>query len=822
MMRLAARCIRARRFGLACALFALLALAPHVSLAQSSGDLAAGLVEWSQTAERAEQALQSGLASSAAFETLRDELAGQRAAAEKAINSGSILVRSLKAQLDVLGPAPKKDESEPERIASQRQQLADALSAAEAPVIGARQAFARANVLIEEIDALVRGREASDLLAQSPSPLLPSSWSSTASDVAAYSNAIAIDLRKTIELRGGMGQYVESQVLPALGKALLALIVPFGIGHLVLRLLERRVAGGRRSARYVLNVVAIHVLRLLFTTVGAVLLTGSIIDIAVARNTTENLTATIVGAAVILVIANWLGNILFAPAQREIRLVGLDDRLARTSYHLCLAFGVAVSLEMLIEGAGEDFAFNPATKSVLTGLVVVLGSVVLFGLARVLLSSLDTGDRPRAVAGDECEPADDDPAGTGFLAFLARSMQFAAILAVVSGAIGYVPLAQQVLTPMILSLGIFGLAYVIHHAAIGAVRLFFGDERASSSLLPITVAVILVLTCIPALALIWGARFSDISETWRLLSNGFDIGGTRISLKVFVVLLVAFLVSLFVTRWLQRIVTSVVLPKTRIDAGGRNAISTGMGYVGVILSVLIAISAAGLDLSNLAIIAGALSVGVGFGMQAIISNFVSGIILLIERPIKEGDWIEVSGHSGIVRKIAVRSTRLETFDRHDVIIPNSDLIAGSVINMTLSSQTGRLIIPVGIAYRSDLERTKQILLEAAAGNADLLSYPPPQVFFIRLGESSIDLELRCFLHDVGTIVKTRSDLLFAIYAAFEQNHIEIPYPQRDVNLRNVGELMEGLLWVKRQQTAEGQGALAGPAPAAEAGKDTKD
>jgi len=241
---------------------------------------------------------------------------------------------------------------------------------------------------------------------------------------------------------------------------------------------------------------------------------------------------------------------------------------------------------------------------------------------------------------------------------------------------------------------------------------------------------------------------------------------------------------------MQRGLRETVLPRTKMDPGARNALVTGMGYVGMTLSALVAVSVAGLNLSNLAVVAGALSVGVGFGLQTIVANFVSGIILLIERPIAEGDWIEVSGHSGIVKKIAVRSTQISTFDKHDVIVPNQDLIGGTVKNMTLSSRMGRLIIPVGVAYGSDLELTKGILEKAAADHKSLVKNPTPSVLFRGLGDSSLDFELRCYLRDVDDMATTQSDLLFRIYVDLSKAGVEIPFPQRDVNLRDFSNFRE--------------------------------
>lgn len=751
------------KWGLATSLLLFFAFVVFASLTLSSAQAQSEgpdpVKQWDETALRAEQALHAGQASSDAFEVLRTELATQRAQAETVVDSGALSIRLLEAQIATLGPAPGKDDKEPELIAARRKQLGDELAKAREPVMNAKQASARANVLIEEIDRLVRSRSTTSLLESKPSPLLPSSWSALVGDFGRLEAKIADDITRVRAPSPEPFDFVGDRLVPSGILLLVTLLLPVGLGHFLLIYLERRIKAPAGSMRFVGQAVGVHVIRLVLSLIAASLVVIAAVLLEDGIKSIQNTSSAAIAIAVAFVVANWIGNILYAPSQPALRLIGLSDGLSRACYWLGMAFAGSLGLELLVEGLAEDFAFSPGGSSALQTISIVIGCLILFAFAKILRSIASE------IAADK-DDQDDAPFGPGFFRLSGRLVQGLAVLSLLAAAAGYVPLARASLAPMMGSIAIFGLAFILHYVVMLPVRGALRGQQSSLELASMVIAVVIVLISLPLVAIVWGAREAELAELWRIIQNGVDLGGARLSPKVLLVLVVTFLLGMVLTRWLQRMVERMVLPKTRIDSGGRNAIRTGLGYVGFIVSALMAISVAGLNLSNLAIIAGALSVGVGFGMQTIVSNFVSGIILLIERPIKEGDWIEVSGFSGIVRKIAVRSTRIETFDRHDVIIPNADLIAGTVKNMTLSSRAGRMIIPINISRNADVDGIRTILLETARQHPAILAQPAPQVFLRNLGAATMNFELRCYLRDVGTETGARSDLLLTLNRTF--------------------------------------------------------
>ena len=292
------------------------------------------------------------------------------------------------------------------------------------------------------------------------------------------------------------------------------------------------------------------------------------------------------------------------------------------------------------------------------------------------------------------------------------------------------------------------------------------------------------------LMLVW-----DFSEaTWQQmttsLQTGFQVGSLNIVPARILLAVGSFGLLTILSGWIKNRLSAHWLKKTRLDRGAREASETISGYIGFALTVVISLSVAGVDLSHLALIAGALSVGIGFGLQNIVNNFVSGLILLFERPIKTGDWIVVGSTEGYVKRIRIRSTQIQTFDRADVIVPNSELISGQVTNWMLQDTQGRVKINVGVAYGTDTERVKELLLEAAKTNSLVIhggDKYQPRVLFREFGESSLNFELRVYVENIDERLIVVSELNFAIDKIFRENHIEIPFPQRDIHIRSMPE-----------------------------------
>jgi small-conductance mechanosensitive channel len=314
-------------------------------------------------------------------------------------------------------------------------------------------------------------------------------------------------------------------------------------------------------------------------------------------------------------------------------------------------------------------------------------------------------------------------------------------------------------------------------------------ERLALPLSLILKFAVLVLA-VPFLMLQWGYTWPDIREWYRQLFFGLRIGSTEVTIGALLASIVVFGLGYAAARLFQGWLDAQVLRPAGISGGVRNSIRTGVGYVGIIIAAVVAFSYAGFNLSSLAIVAGALSVGIGFGLQNLVNNFVSGIILLAERPIRVGDLVLAGGEQGHVRKISVRSTEIETADGANVLIPNSFFISEKVKNWTFRNNISRITISIGVAYGSDPRQVRTAMLGVAQKHAEVLRMPAPAVTLDEFGAANIGFTLYAFVADVEKAGSIRTDLAIAILDAFAAAGIAVPSGQNEITIRNLDRLRE--------------------------------
>ncbi len=742
---------------------------------------------WLSIAERAEQVIDVGRASSASLEKLRSEIVTYREVFAKSREQNTARIATLESQLLALGEEPENGE-EPEDIAKLRLNLNGQLDALRVPRVVSGEAHSQANGLIGEIDRIIRARQTKRLLARGPSPLNPIYWPAAWHDV---QTALVGLVNETT--RNWRSEAIRARI-----RQELPVILAFGVVGLLLllfgwRLSERlgtflRQFGGRGTGVWGF---VVSLARIVLPLVGTIILVQGVMMTNVLGLRGTLIIEAVPGWALTLLAFNWLGGQLYAGHRQTDLLPAPKNRRGEMILYVKL-LAVALVLQSAVDLYGEIESIADASRAVVAFPVILSGALLLFRLQQVGLSE-------RARANDIAAAPLRSPGVYRIVASVRRGAVFLALISPVLAGLGYGAAAEAIVYPVILSLALISIVLILQR--------FFGDlydwlsgareTDTRETLFSVLIGFVLALAAVPLIALIWGARLADLTEMWFKFMDGFQVGDASISPTAFLTFALIFVVGYSVTRLLQSGLRTNLLPKTKIDPGGQNAIVAFTGYLGIFLAALVAVSGAGLDLSSVAIVAGALSVGIGFGLQTIVSNFVSGIILLIERPIAKGDWIEVGGFAGYVRDISVRSTRIETFDRADVIVPNSDLIAGAVTNYTRGKTVGRVKVPVGVAYGTDTRTVEAILLGIAKAHPMVLANPGPSVVFQGFGADALDFEIRAILRDVNWMLSVKSDMNHEIAKQFSEAGIEIPFAQRDIWLRNP-EVLRGDISAPKQ------------------------
>ncbi len=738
---------------------------------------------WTQILEDAEKySEQAGDKPELAAEIL-ERIQTVRTQARTAKQEAEDGIKAVEPLLEALGPAPAEGEpAEADEVAAKRADYNEQLAALKARVSRAELATTQAKALEEKISARQLSRRFESLWARYPLPIAPDTGtaaiSAGANFLARLVAAPAAWWQGLPADRSGLGQGL---------RVILAIVIGAGLGFaLRLVLLARwgRDPGTAEPsyARRLFGAIAEGVARGI---VPALVLIGFLLWAGPGEGLRPGLFADAVTglsvALILFVLATGLPRAVLAPDLPAWRLAPVTAAGAQAISRRVTILAGLFGIDLFCRIAGAETVTQPEARSFFGLIANGLEAAAVIALVRPALWRTDP---------------DDPDARTGrFWPGLRSVAGLIAIAALLTALIGYAALADYLVKNLLVS-GVIGGAAVLVRGLLreligaalrsGITRDKLGVGGPTRTLLKFWIRAVLDVAMVAAtlflVAPVWGVPIADL---WRWTSDtlrGFTIGNVTISITDIVVAVVVFTLAMMATRMVQRTLSDRVLPQTRLDVGVRHSLAAGFGYVGMTIAAALGIAALGIDLSNIALIAGALSVGIGFGLQNVVNNFVSGLILLIERPIKVGDWVVVGGSEGLVKRINVRATELETFQRASVIIPNADILSGSLVNWTHKDRHGRIEIVVGVAYGSDTALVRELLLNCARDHPKVLDQPEPFVLFQDFGASSLDFELRAFTSDVMYKIRIASDLRYDIDKAFRDANIEIPFPQRVVHL----------------------------------------
>ncbi|HYF54923.1 MAG TPA: DUF3772 domain-containing protein [Salinarimonas sp.] len=734
------------------------------------------------------------------------DLQGLRAGVDALVERARAIVDDLSPRLDAararlaqLGDKPEEGAApeSPELQADRRAREAEAAELDETQRIG-RAVMLQGQQIAAAVSERRRTIFARSVFRQSQSLASPALWLDVARtmprDVAAL-RRVFTDWAERVR---------RESTAPSIALVLAATFAAAGLAWGRRRLLPRLVVRdpGAAPSPLTLHVAALQVLVL--GTLPAVVASLAVFAALDAAGFLPVRVRPVAGAAlaglafVAFVIA--LADAVLAPGRDGWRLLRMADVSARRLMRLAVALAWIVALAKLADAVNAAIAAGLPLSVVTRGAFAAAAALALAATLRRFAAG--------AVEEEAClGPYIPEANAGGPL----RILGWAAVAALVAGLLtGYVAFAAFLVDQLAWVAILAALFFLsVRLVDVVLVRSLRDPTRLSSALQANTglrrrslqqiavlvdgVARVVLILAVALLALApWGVESRDLLSSARAAFFGLQVGDLTISLSGIVLAIGIFALGVVVTRIVQRWLETAFLPATDLDAGLRNSIKTAFGYLGFFAAAALALSSMGLGLERIALVAGALSVGIGFGLQSIVNNFVSGLILLWERPIRVGDLIVVGDGEGHVRKISVRSTEIETFDRSTIIVPNSNLISGVVRNRVRGDRSGRVVLPVAVMRNQDPIRAAEILEGCAAAHPDVLKEPPPRVNFKKIGETWLEFDLVAFVADVDFQVRVQTDLNFAVFKALTDEGFIPPLGPASLTVQGLGSVEAAL------------------------------
>lgn len=750
------------------------------------------LADWSEELDAVRQELTRDSLTLDALASLRDEVAATRNAIQVMVDDLAPRLAEQRALLEGLAPADGALAETPEIAAQQ-----DRIAALERELQPAELLLGRANALHDEIVSRRATEFTNRLFERSSSILTPHLWSDGLGDVPRLTQRLrelstnswnSVRDRATPSALAGLGVLVV---------VLLLLAIP--LRRFALRKAARADTKDPTSFDKTLGALRIVLVSTLIPAVGFLLLLFGLESVGGLSLRAKAIINSIVSNTILFFFISGIVRAFLAPGLPAWRLVPVGNGYARTAEGFFRVAAFAYLVGEVLRTIAAVFVSPLVVVQLLEAMPSLFAALSILLALRAVLRGLTPSE------GDETPPI------SHILWRWTLPITGLASLAVVGAQLfGYLALAAFIVDRLIWTSVVLAALHLAAALVEGLMSATLQEDTRTSVwlhdnvglsrsglgqfgvLLAGLIKLVLIVAAASLIIAPFGVETGQLTDIFRRVFTGIEIGGFSFSLSSVLIAVALVFIGVVITRGIQGWLENRYLPRTSLDTGLKSSIRTGIGYVGIIIAASIGLSSLGLNLENIALVAGALSVGIGFGLQSIVSNFVSGLILLAERPFKQGDWIVVGEEQGIVKRINVRATELQTFDRATVLIPNQDFIAGTVKNRVHRDTLGRIDVPVGVGYDSDPQKVKEILLEVANAHPMTLSYPEPAAFFIEFGASSLDFMLFAYLADVGNGYGVRSDIRFEIFRRFTEEGIEIPFAQSDVTIRNLDTVLEAL------------------------------
>lgn len=742
--------------------------------------------------DAAKQALDQ-IAATLGADSLGDaDLARERAAIDpvsaqiqSVVANAAPRLAALKARLDQLGPPPNPKANPPPppedaAIAQDRKEQMKLYSANDDLLKRANLLQVRADQMAAHIAQRRRALFANAVFQNASSIFAPSLWVDVAREtprgVDAGEEAFADFASRAADALGGRSGFTFGALLLLVAAALTA------AGFVARRVIPREQSRRRpnelqKAAAAVWTALAVAAIPV--AGVGAIYGLANWFGLDAPQ--LQPLTMALFWGVIRLALAVGLGVAVLAPNRPLWRPVDLSDGVAQRLMTLVVTVAVLITFGKLVEAMNEVIGASlQATVAARGALAILVGLTLARGLYGIV-----GGPDPALEEDDGSHNAhlEDESPWWPPIRFAAWTATFVVLAADV---VGYVALAAFLVDQIAWTALIASLLFLLFKlAGEGTDQAFRPNSRISRGLMAslglrreslqqigvlLGAAASVTLSAIAVLLVLapWGVQSHDMFGAVKSAFFGVKIGDVTISLSSLVFALLFFGVGYGLTHVAQNWLEDRYLPLTGLDTGLRASIRTSVGYIGVLFSIGFAFAYLGINTEKLALVAGALSVGIGLGLQSVVNNFVSGLILLWERAIRVGDWVLIGENQGYVRRINVRSTEIETFDRATMIVPNGQMVTDIVKNFVRGDRVGGIRVPVQVIWGTDPEKVRKVLLEAAKSQDEVVGIPAPTVLFSNFSQNSLEFELVCFVEDVEHAARVKSDLHYAIFSRFQE------------------------------------------------------